>query len=208
MSVELIIGIDIGTSGTGVAWGRTDADKVEFLCWDEALDIVKTPTRLFYRDQKVAGWGLKAPDHKRTEVSLQEWFKLHLDQGLQRADDVRPLYVDFMACLHEEISGHYASKMLGKTPWEDARIHFLFSVPATWDALTVEAFRDFASAAGFDNPSGHSLDIGLTELQAVAAFQLCYERATFGFEPGQVVLVVDAGGGTGASQPFSCAHLG
>ncbi|KAJ4193766.1 hypothetical protein NW767_010291 [Fusarium falciforme] len=90
-----------------------------------------------------------------------------------------------MAKLHEEISGRYVSKMLGRTPWGEARTHFLFSVPATWDALTVETFRDFASAAGFDRPSGHSLDIGLTEPQAVAAFQLCYDKATFGFEVGR-----------------------
>lgn len=171
--------------GTGVAWGRTDTKRVEFLRWDEALDIVKTPTRLFYCDDEVAGWGLKAPDHQRTDIVSHEWFKLQLDQGLQRTDKVRRLYTDFLTCLHQEISGHYASKMLGKTPWKDARIHFLFSVPATWDALTVEAFRDFASAAGFDKPSGHSLDIGLTEPQAVAAFQLCYGNTTFGFEVGR-----------------------
>ncbi|KAI8713376.1 hypothetical protein NCS52_01281900 [Fusarium sp. LHS14.1] len=194
MSVELIIGIDVGTSGTGVAWCRKDASKVEFLSWDVARDIVKTPTRVFYNDKKVVGWGLKAPDHQRADVTCNEWFKLDLDQ---RADDVRPVYIDFLTCLYQEISGHYSPKMLGQMPWEDAQVHFLFSVPATWDASTVEIFRDFASAAGFDRPSGHTLDIGLTEPQAVAAFQLFQLKTTFSFQPGEVVLVVDAGGGTG-----------
>ncbi|KAL2670720.1 hypothetical protein Neosp_014519 [[Neocosmospora] mangrovei] len=194
MSVELIIGIDVGTSGTGVAWCQKGTSEVESLSWDDAREIVKTPTRVFYHDKKVVGWGLKAPDHQRADVTCHEWFKLDLDQ---RADDVRPVYIDFLACLHQEISGHYSPKMLGQIPWEDAQVHFLFSVPATWDASTVEIFRDFASAAGFDRPSGHTLDIGLTEPQAVAAFQLCHGNTTFSFQPGEVVLVVDAGGGTG-----------
>lgn len=144
-----------------------------------------TPTRLFYRDQEVVGWGLKAPDRQSTDVSVREWFKLDLDKGLEGVDKARRPYASFMEKLHEEISGRYASEMLGKTPWEEARLHFLFSVPATWDAPTVETFRDFASAAGFDSPCGHSLDIGLIESQAVAAFQLCCDEATFRFEVGR-----------------------
>lgn len=141
--------------------------------WDEALDIVKTPTRVFYRGGGLVGWGLQAPDYHSTDVSVKEWFKADLGQGSQPADDTRKSYIDFMTCLYHELSRRHAPAMLGKTPWKDARIHFLFSVPATWDARTVEDFRGFALSAGFGQLPGHSMDIGLTEPQAVAAFQLC-----------------------------------
>ena len=95
--------------GTGVAWSKRGTREVKFLRWGEAPDMVKTPTRLFYRDQEVVGWGLKAPDHQSTDVSVRDWFKLDLDQGLERLDNVRPLYVKFMEKLHAEISGRYAS---------------------------------------------------------------------------------------------------
>ncbi|KAJ4329041.1 hypothetical protein N0V84_000391 [Fusarium piperis] len=206
MSADLVIGIDIGASGTGVAWGQRGTGEHKFLHWDETLDIVKTPTRVFYRGEDLIAWGLQAPDHQRSDVSVKEWFKLEADKDLKRKD-TRKLYIDFMTCLYNELSKRYAPEMLGKTSWEDARIHFLFSVPAMWGDHTIDAFRDFASDAGFGRLSGHTLGIGMTEPQAVAAFELSRSDAGARFKPGQVVLVVDAGGGTGARNAIGSIYI-
>ncbi|KAM0417145.1 hypothetical protein ACHAPT_012852 [Fusarium lateritium] len=178
MSAGLVIGIDIGTSGTGVAWGRTGVKEANFLRWDDVQDIVKTPTRVFYRGDHPVGWALLTPDSLADDISVKEWFKC--DVGTN--SDPRQYYVQFLSYLYRELSTRYKPEMLGDTPWEDARIHFLFSVPATWDPALGKVFGGFASEAGFGRISGHSLNVDITEPEAVAAFQLCYPKALHRFQ--------------------------
>ena len=55
----------------------------------------------------------------------------------------------------------------------------IFSVPTTWQWSIVEKFRTIAGRAGFGNAWNHSLNIGLTEAEAVAVHTSIEASAIF-----------------------------
>lgn len=99
-----------------------------------------------------------------------------VDFGNREKDQihVENLYTDFLGCLYQELRlRQFTPQILGGKSFEECTIHFLFSVPATWDPALVSSFKQLISNAGFDDAKDHIVYVSMTEPQAVAAFQMC-----------------------------------
>ncbi|KAH7178584.1 hypothetical protein DER46DRAFT_655840 [Fusarium sp. MPI-SDFR-AT-0072] len=182
MAADLVVGIDIGMTGTGVAYKLKRDRRPTALEWgrDEKL-----PTRLFYSDRhqppKLVGWGLEVPDDSEKPFTTREWFKVDFGKRDTDQTHVESLYIDFLGCLYQELRlRQFTPRILGGKPFEECTINFLFSVPATWDPALVSNFKQLISNAGFDHVKDHTVHVSMTEPQA----------------DGDNVLIVDAGGGT------------
>lgn len=94
---QLTIGIDFGTTYTGVAFIRSTssphsqsdlpvmANKLKLVTdWPNQRDYVlgKTPTRIGYKDGKPVSWGGKAVPEEGTQIS--RYFKLRLQEGIEK----------------------------------------------------------------------------------------------------------------------------
>ncbi|KAG5789050.1 hypothetical protein H9Q69_011900 [Fusarium xylarioides] len=198
MAADLVVGIDIGMTGTGVAYKSKSDKEPTALTWGKDA---KVPTRLFYSDRhqppKLVGWGLEVPDDSVKPFTTREWFKV--DFGNKEVDQahIESLYTDFLGCLYRELRDHQLTpEILGTKPFEECTIDFLFSVPATWDPALVNNFKQLISNAGYDHVKDHTAHVTMTEPQAVAAFHMCGSESSDRTKDGDKVLIIDAGGGT------------
>ncbi|KAM0417483.1 hypothetical protein ACHAPT_012547 [Fusarium lateritium] len=170
------------TIGTAVAYCPSGSTEVKSLGWGLGLKDDKVPTRLFYKTGEepatLLGWGSSVPAGDPNDVRIEELFKTeHGKVGSDRSR-IERLFVDYLRCLFDELSTRFKPGELGGKRWGVATIQFLFSTPATWEPRDVDHFTRFASQAGFDKFTGHTIAASLTEPQAVAAFQLCSPAPT------------------------------
>ncbi|KAL2284656.1 hypothetical protein FJTKL_08753 [Diaporthe vaccinii] len=177
----------------------------------------KVPSTILYRRDKKTGkktvksWGF-ACLHSRNSI---EWFKRYLDENtlhgllntknlpwkppFKTIEDVRTIYRDYMTELYKHIKNTLRPKLkrsLRGKDWSEARIDFLFSLPATFSTPDIsDSLEKELKKAGFGNDGdNHKVSMDLTEPQASAVYtafnadiQLCQ---------GDVILTCDAGGGT------------
>lgn len=152
-----------------------------FIDWPglpHGLTGAKAPTILSYaptawNEQPLAAWGFEAassvtmayfktllqPDQNQPAISTQE----------QRVDRA---ITDYLGCLHSCIQTYFTPTQLGTT-WQKAIIEFRFSVPAGWEANTVNRFVRHAASAGFQTSDGnHTIGTILTESAAAAIFAI------------------------------------
>jgi hypothetical protein len=87
------------------------------------------------------------------------------------------------------------SRHLRLKNWNSLAIDFIFSTPITWQAPVSQHFRGIVSKAGFGEQKLHSVMLGLTEAEASAVFT-CQPWTVGKVQKGDVVLSIDAGGGT------------
>ncbi|KAM0433288.1 hypothetical protein ACHAPT_004164 [Fusarium lateritium] len=120
---------------------------------------------------------------------MEEVYK-HVTQYL------RQIYNHISTKIPELIKGNlsFTSKLRRKT-WESLDINFIFSTPATWQAPVSHRFREIVSKAGFGEQKLHKVMLGLTEAEAAAVFT-CQSETAGKVRKGDVVLSIDAGGGT------------
>ncbi|KLP12766.1 uncharacterized protein LW94_10920 [Fusarium fujikuroi] len=201
MAEDLVVGIDVGMSGTGVAYRRKGYAKVTTLGWGNDMKDPKTPTRVFYnvhhQPPKLVGWGMEVPNDSVDHPQLKEWFKV--DLGAVNADrvEVKRIYKDFLTSLFRELSTQrFTPALLGGKQFEETRVLFLFSVPALWDPAVVHDFTQLVRESGFEKEGLRSVRVTMTEPQAVAAYEICVPNPSYQLKNGQNVLIVDAGGGT------------
>lgn len=169
---------------------------------------LKVPTVVCYRNGIFSSWGFETrqEDFSDPEVDVAEWFKVYLDRKEYRDadndswprshEDVKRAYRDFLQQLYMCIKQELQSAVLRGKSWEDASVEFIFSVPTTWTAIGLtNAFESLIRRSGFGSEGrGHKVVIGLTEAEAAAVHTFATEKATY--SDGDIVLVVDAGGGT------------
>ncbi|KAM0078625.1 hypothetical protein ACKRZS_009350 [Fusarium odoratissimum] len=201
MAEDLVVGIDVGMSGTGVAYRQKGHAEVICLKWGIDMKDPKTPTRVFYNvhDQppRLVGWGTEAPDDSVEHLKLYEWFKVDLGEVDGDNGQVKSLYRDFLTSLYGELSTkRFTSALLGGKNFEEAEVLFLFSVPATWDPAAVHDFTQLVRDSGFEKEGLRSVRVTMTEPQAVAAYEICVRNPDYQLKNGESVLIVDAGGGT------------
>ncbi|KAJ4277381.1 hypothetical protein NW764_008627 [Fusarium oxysporum] len=201
MAEDLVVGIDVGVSGTGVAYRRKGHAEVNILEWGIDMKDPKTPTRVFYNvhDQppKLVGWGTEVPDDSVEHLKLHEWFKVDLGEVDGDNGQVKSLYRDFLTSLYGELSTkRFTPASLGGKNFEEAEVLFLFSVPAIWDPAVVRDFTQLVRDSGFERVGLHSVRVTMTEPQAVAAYEICVPNLDYQLKNGENVLIVDAGGGT------------
>ncbi|KAI1458291.1 hypothetical protein F4805DRAFT_425177 [Annulohypoxylon moriforme] len=216
---DLILGIDVGMSCTGVAYanlkksGAGPATIHTLKSWEYRTTEDKVPTVVVYDKNNVErgpttwGFGSESEVERGTNRVLGHWFKqrfcpsqssrIENREGNEVDDGLPPvetLYKDFLSKLYYHIRNEFPRSALLGVPWEIASVEFLFSVPATWDSLTIDRFKGLVIQAGFASHSSHSVTTSLTEPQAVATCTINEERGIF--KNGDQLLIVDAGGGT------------
>ncbi|RKL20069.1 hypothetical protein BFJ70_g13740 [Fusarium oxysporum] len=196
MAEDLVVGIDVGMSGTGVAYRRKGHAEVNILEWGIDMKDPKTPTRVFYNvhDQppKLVGWGTEVPDDSVEHLKLHEWFKVDLGEVDGDNGQVKSLYRDFLTSLYGELSTkRFTPASLGGKNFEEAEVLFLFSVPAIWDPAVVRDFTQLVCDSGFERVGLHSVRVTMTEPQAVAAYEICVPNLDYQLKDKRDLLVRD-----------------
>ncbi|KAI1749158.1 hypothetical protein F4782DRAFT_533771 [Xylaria castorea] len=219
----LVIGIDFGTTYTGVGWlyfkKKAPPREPEVVThWLSALsrnnDRNKVPSKIYYdEDTGQIKWGYNIP----TDVQPIQWFKLLLvekkdlpvnlqySSHIQTARDMMEkagktaveLVGDYLKVLWEhiisEIKDEKGASLVGGT-----RYHVVLSVPAIWKDDARDRMRQAAERAGIleDRVAGKtSLDF-VSEPEAATLATLPELDNRDDLAIGDSFVVMDAGGGT------------
>ncbi|KAK0280312.1 hypothetical protein LTS16_001302 [Friedmanniomyces endolithicus] len=215
---QLIVGIDFGTTFSGVAFAfatNTEAKEDIIVEWPGSgiQTKQKIPTVLYYdQHQQVVGWGpdiaeaLAPTGYPKPGVQKVEWFKLQLMMsGNTYIDPINlpPLppgkseidvAADYLFKLRQAMRNQL-QKTLGEVfNREERNIRYFLTVPAIWNDAGKAATRAAAIQAGFlrdDNDNRLTL---ITEPEAAAMF--CAKTGLLNLKVHDAVLIVDCGGGT------------
>jgi hypothetical protein len=215
---QLIVGIDFGTTFSGVAFAfATDQEAKEDIIteWPGAGNITKNkiPTVLYYDQyQKVVGWGPDIADalaptgYPKPGVQKVEWFKLQLMlSGNTYIDPINlpPLppgkseidvAADYLFKLRQAMRAQL-QKTLGEVfNREERNIRYFLTVPAIWNDAGKAATRAAAIQAGFLRDENDNRLTLITEPEAAAMF--CSKTGLLNLKVHDAVLIVDCGGGT------------
>ncbi|KAI9730180.1 MAG: hypothetical protein M1818_008274 [Claussenomyces sp. TS43310] len=217
---QLIVGIDFGTTFSGVAFAflsnnATEAKEDIITEWPGAGSYTKQkiPTVLYYDQyQKVVGWGPDIADalaptgYPKPGVQKVEWFKLQLMlSGNTYIDPINlpPLppgkseidvAADYLFKLRQAMRNQL-QKTLGEVfNREERNIRYFLTVPAIWNDAGKAATRAAAIQAGFLRDENDNRLTLVTEPEAAAMF--CSKTGLLNLKIHEAVLIVDCGGGT------------
>ncbi|KAL8680486.1 MAG: hypothetical protein Q9186_003329 [Xanthomendoza sp. 1 TL-2023] len=215
---QLIVGIDFGTTFSGVAFAfatNTEAKEDIITEWPGAGNQTKQkiPTVLYYDQyQKVVGWGPDIADalaptgYPKPGVQKVEWFKLQLMlSGNTYIDPINlpPLppgkseidvAADYLFKLRQAMRAQL-QKTLGEVfNREERNIRYFLTVPAIWNDAGKAATRAAAIQAGFLRDENDNRLTLITEPEAAAMF--CSKTGLLNLKIRDAVLIVDCGGGT------------
>ncbi|KYK61013.1 Heat shock protein Hsp70 [Drechmeria coniospora] len=215
---QLIVGIDFGTTFSGVAFAfATNNEAKEDIIseWPGAGSYTKQkiPTVLYYDQyQKVVGWGPDIADalaptgYPKPGVQKVEWFKLQLMlSGNTYIDPINlpPLppgkseidvAADYLFKLRQAMRSAL-QKTLGEVfNREERNIRYYLTVPAIWNDAGKAATRAAAIQAGFLRDENDNRLTLVSEPEAAALF--CSKTGLLNLKVHDAVLIVDCGGGT------------
>lgn len=172
----------------------------------------KVPTKLVYNaDGTLSSWGFMcADDDEPASGKIQrEFFKIFIDketldaaqqQGLSRVPrdtaEARVFLTDYLRQVYAHIKESIELQLGRRSGWADLAVKFLFSVPTTWTSMSlINIFKGVVRDAGFGIEGRlHEAFVDLTEAEAASIATL--KTSAISFNPGDLFLVVDAGGGT------------
>nr|EAQ70857.1 hypothetical protein MGCH7_ch7g264 [Pyricularia oryzae 70-15] len=208
---EIVVGIDFGTTFSGVSWAINHGKKSIRLIqnWPKTGAInnndVKVPTTIVYDSTgKPANWGYTIGFK---EESLR-WFKILLEADPRYSDKAREIHetrilLENLGKTPVEVAGDYLGKIweytqkdirrhMGCDGWQqDCEILFVVTVPAVWSASAKQKTLDAAAAAGL----GPRIQL-LPEPQAAALAALEEMEDQDRLKIGEAFTICDAGGGT------------
>ncbi|KAK3386617.1 hypothetical protein B0H63DRAFT_520702 [Podospora didyma] len=215
---KIIVGIDFGTTYSGVAWAETQRPdrRVAITSWPisqtarEGESSDKVPTKLRYPSsgdlytRSNVEWGFTIPITAPTDQVI-EWFKLDLDPSLQSMGssvsnvaarggrNVDQLVTDYITALGEHLTYTLREK-LGEGVVKSTPLEFIVTVPAIWSDLakdkTKQACQRATSALGTKTP------IHLISEPEAAAIYALHGLDPHGLKIGDSFVICDAGGGT------------
>ncbi|KAI1170296.1 actin-like ATPase domain-containing protein [Nemania sp. FL0916] len=212
---KLVIGIDFGTTYSGVAWATVDDLE------DSEINIIsswpgsrredgKTPTELFYEYDKVM-WGHEVP----ADADPILWFKLLLLREEDVSEDLRQsdYYIRARRKIREvdktptEVVADYLRalwkhtldtiyKSRSKVVIGALSFHVVITVPAIWKDYARTAMKEAAAQAGIlnDRPAGPTTLSFVPEPEAAGLVTLCEYGSML--KTNDVYVICDAGGGT------------
>lgn len=191
--LRLIVGVDFGTTYSGIAWvlsNRTKADDIEVInIWpDCASQYTKAPSTIAYASEnpKHSGkddkWGYSV----RRGMKSYAWTKLLLDKGAANGqfDDLslkeyfgsgvlalppgksaERVCSDYMACLYR----HLVSRIQHKVKLDITPMEVWITVPAIWSDSAKQSTLRAAERAGFGKRQylGDTISV-ITEPEAAA----------------------------------------
>ncbi|KAJ5603966.1 hypothetical protein N7537_006922 [Penicillium hordei] len=213
----LIIGIDFGTTFSGVSWvtvARFNKDDINVITdWPgTSNDEAKVPTRLSYENRaKEPLWGFQVDN---TGPAVQ-WFKLLLLKEEDMWKDLREseqlikvkkLLRDWGKTAEDCIADYlralwrHTLKMIRKGHAdyliETLQFHVVLTVPAIWKDYARTAMQEAAKNAGIlEYRSAGETTLILAPEPEAAALTALLEYGT-NISPGEVYVICDAGGGT------------
>lgn len=208
---KIIVGIDFGTTYSGVAWAETQRPdrRTAITTWPVSKTIRegessdKVPTKLRYNGDDVE-WGFSIPITAPQDEVI-EWFKLDLDPSLQAmgqavgADGARggrnvdKLVTDYISALGDHLMYTLREK-LGDSIVKSTPLEFVVTVPAIWSDLAKDRTKKACQAAS--GLSGTKQPVHLVSEPEAAAIYALHGLDPHGLQIGETVVVVDAGGGT------------
>ncbi|RFU72728.1 hypothetical protein TARUN_9531 [Trichoderma arundinaceum] len=215
----IVIGIDFGTTFSGVAWARsTRPQQIDIITsWKSQLsfnsDKEKVPTSISYQHDKSPLWGYAAP----LGTASIKWFKLCLldtedipkylqnsellkaaRTSLEKADThvvdaisdyLRELWQYSISCI---------TRAEGESMVDLSAFRIIVTLPAIWPAYAQFRMKEAIEKAGvlsFRSAAETTLEfISEPEAAALATLQDMSDRADV--RPGDHFVVCDAGGGT------------
>lgn len=210
MASEIVVGIDFGTTYSGVSWAINGGNKNIRIVndWPNPVSTVansdKVASKISYQNWKPKNWGFSV---ELREQSLS-WFKLLLDpknkigRGSDKVvDTLRQL--EALNKAPEDVAADYLSKIWQYTKddisrvrgedWSDIyTVRAVLTVPAIWSDSAKDRTLRIAKAAGLPD------NVSLVSEPEAAALAVLREKKEEG-EPlcvGDCFVVCDAGGGT------------
>ncbi|KAL4758710.1 Hsp70 family protein [Aspergillus foveolatus] len=205
---KLVIGIDFGTTFTGVAWAETRRpDHISVIeAWPshigarEGISSVKVPTELRYTktpnaDGETVEWGFQIP----SLVDRYQWFKLGLDEsnplvstkswGDKTPEQLTELY---LSSIYKHIM-YTLDQKLGSALLRTIPMEFSLTVPAIWtEAAKDKTLKAWKKASGGAKEQVISL---VSEPEAAAIYAI-HGLDPHGLHVGDSFVLCDAGGGT------------
>ncbi|KJX95901.1 Hsp70 family protein [Zymoseptoria brevis] len=223
---RLIVGIDYGTTYSGVSFVTTDKSSIDDIhvvsSWpsQDAQSLWKVPTRIAYANEnerrrlRADAWGCSV----RPDMVSCSWTKLLLDNQATSSEHDDPylryaieegllhipkgktpqeVCADFLGKLYHHVLEKIAAQ-IGEEFLNSTPIDCWVTVPAVWSDRASDMTVDAAKAAGFGcRPGDNVYMITEPEAAAIATFKTRTKpHAPNPPEAGENILVCDAGGGT------------
>ncbi|RNJ59235.1 hypothetical protein D7B24_002990 [Verticillium nonalfalfae] len=207
---KIIVGIDFGTTYSGVAWAETQRPdrRTTITSWPVSKTIRegessdKVPTKLRYTKGDVQ-WGFSIPV-TAPQNEVVEWFKLDIDPTLQDMGNtvakearagrsVDELVTDFISALGEHLRYTLQAKLGGHIV-STIPLEFCVTVPAIWSDLAKDKTRQACQKAPGLVATRSPIHL-VSEPEAAAIYAL-HGLDPHGLQVGDTIVVVDAGGGT------------
>lgn len=210
MASEIVVGIDFGTTYSGVSWAINGGNKKIRVVNDwpnpdsSLLTNDKVPTKITYQNWKANRWGYSI-ELKEQPLS---WFKLLLDPNNKinkESDKVTDVLRQLVALNKspEDIAADYLRKIWQYTKediqkvrgddWAEIyTVRAVLTVPAIWSDSAKDRTMRIAHLAGLPE------DISLVTEPEAAALAVLREKKDDGepLQAGDCFVVCDAGGGT------------
>ncbi|KAK3398281.1 hypothetical protein B0T20DRAFT_498078 [Sordaria brevicollis] len=214
----IIIGIDFGTTFSGVAYTwSTKGDKVQVITsWDvdnySSSNEEKTPTALSFLGGNNVDWGYSVPK----EADQVKWFKLLLLDEKDLPEEVKtssrilearsylkkhnktPIeaIAVYLRCLWDHCIQRIAESV-SKTLVNYSKFHVVMTLPAIWPDYARSRMREAVNLAGILGPrtAGETELTFLSEPEAGAIATFADMEGRQDIKTGDIFVVVDCGGG-------------
>ncbi|CAD6450069.1 da6a4bb9-e93e-481b-ba9f-35eb6b8a01e0 [Sclerotinia trifoliorum] len=220
---KIIIGIDYGTTFSGVSYVTTDKSGIEDITimspWPGDPHVSwKTPTRIAYSQEnpklKNNKWGFEV----NSKLKSYSWTKLLLDKSASAKDhddpslasmtgggmlqlppfrDAAGVCEDFLTEVYTHVSRKLREQMTDLT-FENTPMECWVTLPAVWSEEAKDATLKAAKSAGFGKRPGDEI-YTIAEPEAAAIATLKEYAKSDGLNPiscDENILICDCGGGT------------
>ncbi|KAK5990390.1 Heat shock 70 kDa 12B-like protein [Cladobotryum mycophilum] len=216
----IIVGIDFGTTYSGVAWSlSSQPDQINIITnWDSILlnnsDKEKSPTAISYEDgNETPTWGYNVPSH----VIAARWFKLCLldDEDIpaniresNQLKEARALLTRLNKHAIEVISNYLRElwdhsienieRSVGRGLVQLSRFKIVVTLPAIWPAYAQARMKQAIEQAGIleMRSAGDTTLTFVSEPEAAALATIEDMCGRADIKPKDHFIVCDAGGGT------------
>ncbi|RTE81509.1 hypothetical protein BHE90_003950 [Fusarium euwallaceae] len=211
---DLVVGVDLGTTGTAVAYAKPTENQVKCLkSWpQEPEDLMratrrdgydKVPSMIAFQDDKVEAWGfgvMTIPADTIRYCSLYKLFKPQFDSSnLSDRLNAEKCMRAYLKALLEHLKVNLKDQLPRNQNWDESRVKFLFSYPTTWNQDTRDRFSSCVEDAGYNMVDDQA---SMTSLDEAEASMLHFFSSVSGQtgenlpDDGEHILVADIGGGT------------
>ncbi|KAF5547314.1 heat shock 70 kDa 12B [Fusarium mexicanum] len=220
-SPVLVLGIDFGTTYSGIAWCRAgDINEIKFITnWKKRSfaqgDKQKVPSAIFYHhlNDEDPEWGATTPQ----DDTVLRWFKLLLVDEKDLPDHIRHSVqlktaralmlkanktpVQILGDYLRQLWRHCRQNILraeGRRMMTVSTVHLVVTLPAIWPYYVRSRMTEALGHAGLLNitKTGHTTLAFISEPEAAALTCLKENADRFNVRVGDHFVICDAGGGT------------